>query len=58
LGITQTSEDFIEAILKKIVPEVEDGRVIIDKIVRIAGKRSKVVVSSDDEKTDPVGVMV
>lgn len=58
LDITQSSEDFIEAILRKNIPELEEGKVFIEKIVRMPGKRSKIIVSSTDEKVDPVGVMV
>jgi transcription termination/antitermination protein NusA len=36
LDITQASSDFIEALLKKVIPELEEGKVFIDKIVRIA----------------------
>ncbi|USN54404.1 MAG: transcription termination factor NusA [Candidatus Peribacteria bacterium] len=58
LHITQSGPEFIEALLKRIVPEFEEGKVQIDKIVRITGKRTKMIVSSDDEKIDPVGVFV
>ncbi|HMY80594.1 MAG TPA: transcription termination factor NusA [Candidatus Absconditabacterales bacterium] len=58
LDITQSSSDFIEALLKKVIPELEEGRVFIDKIVRIPGKRTKIVVSTSDERIDPVGVFV
>jgi N utilization substance protein A len=58
LDISQTNGDFIAAILEKIVPELADKTVNIDKIARMAGKKTKVVVSSNDEKIDPVGVMV
>lgn len=58
LNITQAGPEFIEALLKRIVPEFEEGRVTIEKIVRITGKRTKIIVSSDDEKIDPVGVFV
>lgn len=58
LDITQAGTEFIEALLKRIVPEFEEGVVKVDKIVRITGKRTKMVVSSDDEKVDPVGVFV
>ena len=58
LDITQSTTDYIEAILKKIVPEVADGLVIIEKIARMAGRKSKVIVSSTDENVDPVWVMV
>lgn len=58
LDITQSSPDYVEAILKKIVPELEEGLVKIEKIARIPGKKTKILVSSDDERIDPVGVMV
>ncbi len=58
LDITQSSPDYIEAILRKIVPELDEGIIIIEKIARIAGKKCKIVVRSTDEKIDPIGVMV
>lgn len=58
LDITQASSDFIEALLRKVIPELEDGKVFIDKIVRIPGKRTKLVVSTSDERIDPVWVFV
>lgn len=58
LDITQSTTDYIEAILRKIVPEVDDGLIKIEKIARMAGKKSKIIVSSTDENVDPVWVMV
>ena len=58
LEITQASGDYVVAILKKIVPEFEEGIVNIEKIWRIAGKKTKILVSSNDESVDPVGVFV
>lgn len=58
LEITQASGDYVAAILKKIVPEFEEGIVTIEKIWRIAGKKTKILVSSNDESVDPVGVFV
>ena len=58
LEINQSSTEYIEAILRKIVPEFEEWVVTIEKIVRIPGKKTKIIVSSNDEKIDPVGVMV
>lgn len=58
LDITQSSEEYIEAIINKIVPEVEEGVVRIEKIARAAGIKTKVVVSSSDDNIDPVGVMI
>jgi len=58
LNITQGSTDFIIALLKRIVPEFEEDLVEVTQIVRITGKRTKMVVISHDEKIDPVGVFV
>ena len=58
LEITQSTTEYIEAILRKIVPELEEWIITIEKIVRIPGKRTKIVVASHEEKIDPVGVMV
>lgn len=58
LDITQSTPDYVEAILEKIVPEFEEGSVRIEKIGRIAGKKTKIVVASNDESVDPVGVFV
>ena len=58
LHITQWGTDFIDALLKRIVPEYEEGLVEITKIVRITGKRTKMVVRSENEQIDPVGVFV
>jgi transcription termination/antitermination protein NusA len=58
LEITQTSAEYIEAILRKIVPELEEGVIKIERMARIPGLKTKIVVSSSDEKIDPVGVMV
>lgn len=58
LDITQAGTEFIEALLKRIVPEFEEGVVRVEKVVRITGKRTKMIVASDDEKVDPIGVFV
>jgi len=58
LDITQSSEEYIWAIIKKIVPELEDGYITIKKIVRMPGKKTKVVVQSNDENIDPIWVLV
>lgn len=58
LDITQSSEDYIEAILKRIIPEIDEGSVVIEKIARIPGKRTKVVVRSTEPDLDPIGVLI
>ena len=58
LDITQSSEDYIGAILKKIIPELEEWVTTIKKIARIPWKKTKVVVATEDENVDPVWVMI
>jgi N utilization substance protein A len=58
LDITQSTTDYIEAILRKIVPELEEGIIKIEKIARMAGRKTKIIISSSEEKVDPVWVMV
>lgn len=58
LDITQTSEWYIEAIIRKIVPEIEDWTVKIHDIVRVPGVKTKIVVFSEDKNVDPIWVMV
>jgi len=58
LNITQADPEFIEAVLRQNVPELEEWKVKIEKIVRIPGIRTKVLVSSEDPRVDPVGVFV
>lgn len=58
LSITQSTPDYIEAILRKLVPELDEGLVTIEKIARVPGKKTKILVKSNDEKIDPVWVMV
>jgi len=57
--LSRTDLNFVAAIIKNEVPEVESGLVTIDKIVREPGVRSKVLVSaSEDESLDPVGTIL
>ena len=58
LEISQANADYIAAILEKCIPELANGTVNIEKIARMAWIKTKVVVSTNDEKVDPVGVMV
>lgn len=58
LEITQSDPAYIEALLKKYIPELNEWIVKIEKIARIAGIRSKVLVFTDDERVDPVGVCI
>jgi N utilization substance protein A len=57
--LSRTDPNFIAAIIKNEVPEVDSGLVSLDKIVREPGVRTKILVSSiEDESIDPVGTIL
>lgn len=56
--LSRSSPDFVRQLLIQEVPEVNDGIIVIDKIVREAGYRTKLTVRSLDPKVDPVGACV
>lgn len=56
--LSRSDPEFVRQLLMKEVPEVEDGTVQIDRIVREAGYRTKLTVRSNDPKVDPVGACV
>lgn len=56
--LSRSSPEFVRQLLVQEVPEVNDGTIIIDKIVREAGYRTKLTVRSTDLKVDPVGACV
>ncbi len=58
LILSRTSSDFVRRILELEVPEIYSGIIIIKNIVREAGYRTKVVVSSTKDDVDPVGSCV
>lgn len=58
ITISRSSSEFLERLLELEIPEILDGLITINKIVREAGERSKVSVESYDERIDPVGACV
>lgn len=56
--VSRTSIGLIEGLLRREVPEVAAGSVVIDKIVREPGSRAKIAVSSKQSGIDPVGSCV
>lgn len=58
ITISRSSSEFLERLLELEIPEILDGLITINKIVREAGERSKVSVESFDERIDPVGACV
>ena len=59
IQMTRSAPEFVTAIIAKEVPEVENGLVKIDKIVREPGNRTKLLVSVEEaEDLDPVGTIL
>ncbi len=58
LELTRTSPKFLEELMKKEVPEIEDGDVEIVNSARIPGDRAKVALTTSRANIDPVGAAV
>ena len=56
--VSRTHPDLIRRLCEREVPEVYDGVVEVRSIAREPGVRSKVAVSSNDDRLDPVGACV
>jgi len=56
--LTRRDPAFVKKLFELEVPEINDGIVIIQKIVREAGFRTKIAVRSTKEDVDPVGACV
>ena len=56
--LTRTHSEFVQNIFELEVPEIYDGTVLVHKIVREPGYRTKFAVSSLRDDVDPVGACV
>jgi N utilization substance protein A len=56
--LSRSHPEFVAQLFKMEVPELNDGTITIQKIVREAGYRTKLAVTSSDPKIDPVGACV
>jgi transcription termination/antitermination protein NusA len=56
--LSRSHPEFVAQLFIQEVPEINDGTITIEKIVRDAGYRTKVAVRSQDPKVDPVGACV
>lgn len=56
--LSRTHPEFVHQLLHLEVPEVEDGTLVVHRIAREAGRRSKVAVESLDDNVDAVGSCV
>ncbi len=56
--LSRSSPEFVKQLMIQEVPEIVEGVVVIDKIEREAGYRTKFTVRATDQKVDPVGACV
>jgi N utilization substance protein A len=56
--LSRSAPAFVKQLLIQEVPEINDGTVVVDKIVRDAGYRTKLTVRTTDPKVDPIGACV
>ncbi len=56
--LSRSHPEFVSQLFQQEVPEMRDGTVSIERIVRDAGYRTKLAVRSTDPKVDPVGACV
>jgi N utilization substance protein A len=56
--LSRAAPEFVEQLMRLEVPEIEDGVLVIRKIAREPGRRTKVAVESLDRNVDPVGTCV
>lgn len=56
--ISRTSPKFLEQLLELEIPEIQEGTIILKKVVRIPGEKAKIAVDAYDDRIDPVGACV
>lgn len=56
--LSRSSPEFVRQLMTQEVPELNDGTISIERIVRDPGYRTKLAVRSSDPKVDPVGACV
>lgn len=56
--VSRSHPGFVSKLFELEVPEIHDGTVVIKSVAREAGYRTKIAVTSNDQKVDPVGACV
>jgi len=56
--LSRAVPEFVEELMRLEVPEMDEGILVVRKIAREPGRRSKVAVESLDRNVDPVGTCV
>ncbi|MDO5614592.1 MAG: transcription termination factor NusA [Cruoricaptor ignavus] len=58
ITVSRTAPKFLEKLLELEIPEIQDGTIILKKVVRIPGEKAKIAVDAFDDRIDPVGACV
>jgi N utilization substance protein A len=58
ITVSRTAPKFLEELLGLEIPEIQDGTIILKKVVRIPGEKAKIAVDAYDDRIDPVGACV
>jgi N utilization substance protein A len=58
LELSRTAPKFLEQLMEKEVPEIQDGTVEIVASARIPGERAKIALKTDRPDVDPIGAAV
>ncbi len=58
LELSRTAPKFLEQLMEKEVPEIQDGTVEIISSARIPGERAKIALKTDRPDVDPIGAAV
>ena len=56
--VSRTSPKYLESLLALEVPELKDGKIIIEGSARIPGSRAKIALSTTEVNIDPIGAIV
>ena len=56
--VSRTAPKFLEKLLELEIPEIQDGTIILKKVVRIPGEKAKIAVDAYDDRIEPVGACV
>lgn len=56
--VSRAAPKFLEKLLELEIPEIQDGTIILKKVVRIPGEKAKIAVDAYDDRIDPVGACV
>ena len=56
--LSRTHPEFVRQLLTQEIPEVSEGLITVERMVREPGYRTKIIVRSQDPKIDPVGACI